>query len=245
MRRIRILDGNFIKILGCIFMAFDHIGVALFPKVAILRYIGRLAFPIFAFMIAEGAKYTRNKVKYFLMIFIIGVICQVFNYFFNNHDLYMCIFITFSISILLIYLLQISKHIIFNTKGFKPLKVIGCIIVYSLVLIGIYVLNNHLEIDYGFYGIITPVLVSLCDFRNIKINNTISKIDNHYTRLILLAIGLLLTSIYYGGYQYLSLLSLVILFFYSGKKGKYNMKYFFYIFYPLHLAIIYGISLLM
>lgn len=119
MKRIRLLSGNFIKILGCIFMAIDHIGVVLFPRIIILRYIGRLAFPIFAFMIAEGAKYTRNKMKYFLMIFIIGVICQVFNYFFNNHDLYMCIFITFSISILLIYLIQFIKHLLFNTMTLK------------------------------------------------------------------------------------------------------------------------------
>ena len=93
-------------------MAFDHIGVALFPKVAILRYIGRLAFPIFAFMIAEGAKYTRNKVKYFLMIFIIGVICQVFNYFFNNHDLFIHVHIynIFYLNIINIFITNIKTH---------------------------------------------------------------------------------------------------------------------------------------
>ena len=54
--------------------------------------------PIFAFMIAEGCKYTKNKLKHFLMIFILGVICQVV-YFINDQSLLMGILIVFSFSI--------------------------------------------------------------------------------------------------------------------------------------------------
>ena len=225
-------------------MCIDHIGVIFFPRMYILRYIGRLAFPIFAFMISEGAKYTKNKLKYFLMIFIIGIICQLFNYFFNGHDLYMCIFITFSLSILLIYLLQFIKHLIFNTKGYKVIKIIGSVIFYSLVLIAVYVLNKYIEIDYGFFGILTPVLISLVDFKGVNVTNKIKYIDNHYVRLIMLTIGLVLLAFSYIPSQFIALFSVLILLFYSGKKGKYKMKYFFYIFYPLHLAILYGLSLL-
>ena len=48
-----------------------------FPKIELLRVIGRLSFPIFAYMIAEGSYYTKHKLRYFLMVFILGVICQV------------------------------------------------------------------------------------------------------------------------------------------------------------------------
>ena len=106
MSKLRILSGNILKIIAAISMVIDHIGFMFFPDLLILRLIGRIAFPIFAVMIAEGAKYTKNKLRYFLTIFLLGVICQVVYYFFDDHSLYMSILITFSISILLIYILN-------------------------------------------------------------------------------------------------------------------------------------------
>ena len=69
---MKILNGNQIKILACIFMLIDHIGFFLFPEIEILRIIGRLAMPLFAFFIAEGAYYTKNKLKYLGLMSIIG-----------------------------------------------------------------------------------------------------------------------------------------------------------------------------
>ena len=56
-------------------MLVDHIGYILLPEAAFLRYIGRLAMPIFAFFIGEGCLYTRNRKKYFTRIFGLGVVC--------------------------------------------------------------------------------------------------------------------------------------------------------------------------
>lgn len=98
------LSGNELKILGAIFMVIDHVGLMFFPTLKILRIIGRLAYPIFAFMIAEGCYYTKNKIKYFLNVFVLGAICQLVYYFYDR-QLYMSILITFSLSILLIYAL--------------------------------------------------------------------------------------------------------------------------------------------
>jgi len=42
-------------------MTVDHLGFILFPSLIILRIIGRIAFPIFAYMIAEGCRYTKNE----------------------------------------------------------------------------------------------------------------------------------------------------------------------------------------
>lgn len=56
IQNIRILNGNMLKIIAAITMTIDHIGAILFPHILILRIIGRIAFPIFAFMIAEGYK---------------------------------------------------------------------------------------------------------------------------------------------------------------------------------------------
>ena len=58
------LTGNQLKIIAMICMTVDHVGFILFPKQEIFRIIGRLAFPIFAYMIAEGCRYTRNYGRY-------------------------------------------------------------------------------------------------------------------------------------------------------------------------------------
>ena len=59
------------------------------------------------------------------------------------------------------------------------------------------------------------------------------------------AAGLVAVSLAIGGIQTFCLLALIPLAFYNGKRGKLRMKYFFYIFYPAHLIILYGINLLL
>ena len=63
--KFNILSSSALKLLACGFMLIDHVGVRLFPDVLILRIIGRLAFPIFAFFIAEGCRYTRKDSSIF------------------------------------------------------------------------------------------------------------------------------------------------------------------------------------
>ena len=72
--KFAVLSGNTLKILAAIFMLIDHAGLMLFDDNEIMRIIGRLAYPIFAFMIAEGCKYTKNKIKYFATVFLFGVL---------------------------------------------------------------------------------------------------------------------------------------------------------------------------
>ena len=61
-----ILTGNHLKLIAAFAMLLDHVGILLFPQIRLLRILGRLAYPIFAFMIAEGCRYTKNKLRYFL-----------------------------------------------------------------------------------------------------------------------------------------------------------------------------------
>ena len=66
-----------LKILAIIFMTIDHIGFTLFPSNLLLRYIGRLAFPIFAFQMGNGFYHTKNKEKYIFRMLIFTVISQI------------------------------------------------------------------------------------------------------------------------------------------------------------------------
>ena len=67
------LTGNQLKLFALLAMTCDHIGVQLFPRLLILRIIGRLALPIFAYMIAQGCRYTKNKKKYLMTIAAVAV----------------------------------------------------------------------------------------------------------------------------------------------------------------------------
>ena len=71
------LTGNQLKIFALIVMTIDHIGHFLLPEFIILRIIGRLAMPVFAWMIAEGCTYTKNPSRYFLTVFGFGLVCGV------------------------------------------------------------------------------------------------------------------------------------------------------------------------
>ena len=74
---IGLLSNFQLKMIAIITMTIDHIGLVFFPGVAAFRIIGRLAFPIFAFLIAEGCSHTKNKLKRFLLMFAMGLVQRV------------------------------------------------------------------------------------------------------------------------------------------------------------------------
>ena len=193
--------------------------------------------PLFAFMIAEGAKYTKNKVKYLGMIAGLATVCQLVYYFVLN-DLYMCILVTFSLSIALIYTLNFVKWAFFSDKGSTITK-IGSLILFGGSMTLAYYLTTVLTIDYGFAGIMMPVFASITDMRGYKIPDKLRWIESHYTRVLMMAIPMLIRMLDGSSLLWYSFLALPILLLYSEKRGKWKMKYFFYVFYPLHLALIY------
>ena len=102
MTDIKKLSGNQLKVIALIAMTIDHIGMQIFKEYRIFRIIGRIAFPIFAYMIAEGCRYTKSKKKYLQAVAISATVCQV-AYFLALNSLYQCILVTFLLSILLIF----------------------------------------------------------------------------------------------------------------------------------------------
>ena len=64
------LSGNDLKLIAAAAMLTDHAGLMFFPGNLLFRLVGRLALPIYGFMIAEGCKYTKNRLKYFLSVFL-------------------------------------------------------------------------------------------------------------------------------------------------------------------------------
>jgi hypothetical protein len=242
MSKIFFLSGNMLKIIAAVSMTIDHMGLLFFPSQDIFRIIGRIAFPIFAFMIAEGCKYTRNKARYFLMIFGLAFVCQTVYYFFDK-SLYMCVLVTFSISILTLFALDNFKRMLFEKE---------CSVLFKLLAAGLflgcvgaaYVANMLMQIDYGFWGCMLPVFVGFWHMpKNCNID-FLRKMDNRFVSIAMLALALIPLTLMWGGVQQYSFIAVLPLLLYSGKRGKFKMKYFFYVFYPLHLVILEGIYIL-
>lgn len=217
-----LLSGNMLKVIAALSMVVDHVGLMFFPGVRVLRILGRLAFPIFAFMIAEGCRYTRSRKRYFGTVFALAVVCQVV-YFLVDGSMYLSILFTFSLSILTIFALQF----------FQVKQTASSALVFVSAVTGVYLLNRVFTIDYGFWGCMVPVFAAL--LRN-------SPFDRRACNVLMLGFGLVFLSMDLGCNQFWSLLAVPLLLLYSGKRGKWKMKYFFYVFYPLHLALLQAIA---
>ena len=221
-----ILSNNQLKIIGIITMTIDHIGVYLFPQYEILRIIGRLAFPIFAYMIAEGCAYTKNRRRYLGTLCLVAVLYQVV-YYVLSKSLYMGIFVTFSFSVAFIYVMDYARNK-GGISGIITLLASFAVIAFATIHLP-HILHGFL-IDYGFAGAMLPALVY--------------GVKTKRDKLFMLSLGLVLLSGIYGGVQWYSLFALPLIALYNQKRGKIKMKSFFYIYYPLHLVAIYGIDLL-
>ena len=77
MEKKRGIDSFTLHILAMLFMLCDHLWATLFPAQEWMTCVGRLAFPIFAFMIAEGCYYTSNVKKYMLRLFLFAIISEI------------------------------------------------------------------------------------------------------------------------------------------------------------------------
>lgn len=220
------MSATALKIIGIVSMTIDHIGFFLFPQNIVLRMIGRLAYPIFAYMIAEGCCHTRNKMRYFCTMLGAACACSAFAYF-TEGNLYQSIFTTFSCSVLLIFTLEKAIQ---STEKAKKIWWYCLVAAITLLYFGGFQLRliPGLETDYGFLGIITPVLVWLGQ----------SKAE----KLMGLAFGLCLISEELGVIQLYSLAAVVVLMYYNGERGKYSLKWLFYGYYPLHIAALYEIA---
>ncbi len=242
--KLGILSGTTLKIIACVFMVIDHVGLTFFSGLEIFRILGRIAFPMFAFFIAEGSRYSKHKMQRFSLIFLIGLIFFVF-YLIYDEELYGNIFLTFSVSILLDSLFFSFKKAAID--GTNKLHALAHLLLFAVALLLTGVLYSFIHFEYGFFGMLLPVIINLTNCKGIEHTTLLHKFDNHYVRLILALIGMIPLSIYgnLGPMQFYCLMAIIPLMLYNGKIGCKKLKYAFYIFYPAHLIVIEGIAIIL
>lgn len=220
------LTNNQLKILAMITMTIDHIGLILFPYNIVLRMIGRLAFPIYAFMIAEGCRHTRSLPRHLGSIAILALVYQVV-YWISQRSLYQCILVTFSLSIGLIWLGKLALER--KSAPYRILAILGTLTALFLTEgLPLLLPGTDFCVDYGFVGVMIPVAVYFA--------------QKPAWRLTFCGIGLALLAMNTLWIQWLALLALPLLALYNGQRGKANLKWLFYFYYPAHLLFLYALA---
>lgn len=224
-----LFSGNQLKIIALIAMTIDHIGFLLLPQYPVLRIIGRLSFPIFAYMIAEGCRYTKNRTKYLLVLSALGIAFQIV-YFVADRSLFQGVFVSFSLGVGLVYTID---NAVKRKNTISILLAVAVLLFIGFVCLVLPKILSHTDfrIDYGIFGVLLPSFVY---FWPNKIGKMIS--------VTAATVGICLMM---GGIQWWSLLAIVLLAMYSGERGKHKLKNLFYIYYPSHLVVIYVIDMLL
>ena len=240
------MNSNKLKLIACISMLLDHAGVLLFPEITWLRYIGRLAMPIFAFFIAEGCRHTKNKVRYFLQIFVLGIVCQavyIISDLINGGvtQIYLNVLFTLALSIPLCCIF-IEIEMAKNKKTLIRAFYISLFVIYLLAIAGfMYFCDNSVSLvgikvhlDYGLAGIL------LCFFPVITKERT--------KRLALFSLGTFIYCLLMENtlpFIWLSLAAIPLIALYNGRLGSKKFKWWFYAFYPIHFAVLYVLNLIL
>lgn len=203
------LTGTWLKYFACLSMLVDHFAAAFCPAgsfyTILLRGFGRLAFPIFAFFVAEGCRKTRSLPDYGRRLFLFALLTQLpFSYYFQR----------WSGSIVMTFFLAAAAASFYEScreHWPAPVSVLPGLLMAMMAY--------WMDTDYGYMGVLIVFALYLCQ-------------DNRTAKLVVLVVGLFL--FYQSIFFLFALLALPLLLCYNGTRGSGN-KWFFYWFYPLHL----------
>lgn len=213
------LNGFALKILAVIAMILDHIGAVWKTELPWetylwLRTIGRLAFPIYAFLITEGMFHTRNVKKYALRLGALALLSEIpFDLAFSQR-----LFAAGHQNIFFTLVLGLALLIFISREAWPVLR--------AAYMIGACLLAELFRVDYGAMGIIMILCFYLCHEKKA------------YQAAAVVAVQGLLTA----GIQRMAVFSGIPILFYNGKRGP-KIKYFFYLIYPVHLLALYWLHL--
>ncbi|MCS3284402.1 conjugal transfer protein TraX [Bacteroides salyersiae] len=213
------LSGSALKVIAMISMVIDHIALYLLEHGTVLyetmRCIGRIAFPVFAFLIAEGFIHTRSRYRYFFTLLGFAVISEIPRYLLNGADG--------------------TYNVMFTPAlGLATLMVLENLLQRSLVLgflwtLGMAGLASWLGVDYEWRGIL--IIVASYLFNGYGHSFTYSRDMQFFCTFALV--------IHYGVIG--AVMACMILYVYNGTRGFVQgsiAKYGFYAFYPVHLLFI-------
>lgn len=207
------IDTFTLKMIGLVTMLLDHIGMIFFPNIILFRVIGRLAFPIFAYVLVEGFCHTKDIYKYMLRLLMFALIAEV------PFDLATkgTVFSLESQNVMFTLLLGILMLCFY----LKTRSLFGkCMLLIMFLLIA-----EFCRVDYSSMGL--AMIFIFYQLRDEKLQKTIG----------ITIINLILM----GGVQAFGALAMVPISLHNRKQGL-RAKWLFGFFYPTHLLALYLLS---
>lgn len=226
-------------------MFMDHLWATIFPSARWLNMVGRLAFPIFAYMIVEGFHKTHDRKKYMLRLLISAIISEIpFNLIYEGSWFY-----PFHQNVLWTFLIaMVAMLVIEKIKEKKKLYL--TILVSVLASVVAFLLGFAVMSDYYGFGVMT-VLLFYFTYGKKWYNYVIQLLGMYYIHIEMFGgIEYLVTIGSYSFFvlnQGIAVLSLIPIWLYNGKQGLYNkhIKLIWYAFYPVHMILLYVVAFIM
>ena len=211
-----------LKIIAFLTMIIDHYGAIFQGDILAFRIIGRIAFPIYCFLLVEGYFHTSNVKNYAKRLLIFALISEVpFDLAFYDKIgfVHQNIFFTLFIGLVAIYLID-NKDKKYNFDK-SAVIIIACL---SAIV---------LSVDYNVIGIIYILMLYF------------TRSYDKLKRFKIVGFAMVVVNLSSSWLQQFSLLSLIPMYFYNGDLGPKNkiMQVLFYAAYPLHLLIFYLIKI--
>lgn len=160
----KVLNSFQIKLIAIITMVIDHAGMIFFPRIIVFRIIGRIAFPLFAFFIAEGFRHTRSVKKYLFRLLLCAVLFQVPDWLFGSETMRRIFIswgwesvpsINYELNIFATLFLGLAAISLYNKLKEKH-------IAYSwLAVTAMAVIAQIIGADYGAYGVLFIIVFIL------------------------------------------------------------------------------------
>ena len=228
MQRIQFLNGFHLKLIAICTMLIDHMGYTLFPGVMWLRCIGRVAFPIFCFLIAEGCVYTHDRKKYALRLLVFALLSEIPFNLMNSGMIWdpydQNVLWTLLLGALVCWLMD------WALKKCTPLS----FVLTGAAMVAAYWLLEAFRTDYGGWGML---LVAAFYGVHRAPSGAVVKMIAQAFGLAFFSLGVM------GGYlsiELWSLVSLAPIWLYNGQRGFSHkaVQYGFYAFYPVHILIL-------
>lgn len=225
--KIKFLAQEHLKLLACGLMLLDHIGyINIFPGLyGELRVIGRLAFPIFCFLLCEGFSHTKDRKRYLVRLAFAALLSEI------PFDLMLYGYLTFAAQNVMVTLFLGLLMASFMEKTDKLwLKV--------LLIAPFYCIAQLVNCDYEGVGILMiAIFLLIKDF---------GKWNLPIQTALLFAVSLLLNGMRLNLFgivipmQVFSVFAMVPIALYNGRKITHSpaIQWSFYLFYPVHMAIL-------
>jgi len=224
--------------LAMLFMLCDHIRITLIPNNIWQNYIGRLAFPIFAFMLVEGVHYSHDKANYIVRVLIFAFLSEIpFDLMISGKPVYLLrqnVMWTLLISLCCIIIIDLLRQ-----NCHRWVTIAGAVVT---VFIG-WITATLLRTDYFGEGVLTVVVFYI--FRGAKWWQKAAQIIALYWINCVLLTGIVIPIRIMGcafeiPMQGFALLSLVFIWLYQGRQGFHNrtVQLACYAFYPCHMLLL-------